>query len=45
MGIILAPCGDCFETCSLAFLAQVSIPVVLIDRFLAELPLDSVIVG
>jgi LacI family transcriptional regulator len=41
-GIILAPCGDCLDLLS-AFLSQVSIPVVLIDRFLEGLPLDSVV--
>jgi LacI family transcriptional regulator len=41
-GILLAPCGDCLDLLS-AFLAQVSIPVVLIDRFLPGLALDSVI--
>ena len=40
-GIILAPCGGCLDLLT-AFLAQVSIPVVLIDRSMEGLPLDSV---
>ena len=41
-GILLAPCSDSLELLS-SFLAQVSIPVVLVDRFLEGLALDSVV--